>query len=63
MRRVGVNEIGSNNKMSTQLEELTNQVELVLTKNTQNREVCGICINYGHDVNTCPFQSDYYAKL
>lgn len=58
MRRAGVNEIGSGNKISMQIVELTEQVTFLTTKNTPHREVCGVCSINVHGPNICSFKEE-----
>ena len=57
-RRVGVNEVQTNNKMAAQLTELIRKVALLNSRAQLNNEVCGICGIFGHRANMCP-QSVY----
>lgn len=44
--------------MYMKLIELIKQVTLLATKGTQNREVCGVCSDYGHRANIYRYQRE-----
>ncbi|XP_048231776.1 uncharacterized protein LOC125370430 [Ricinus communis] len=63
-KRIEVNEVVANSKMTMQLSELTKQVNMLTsTKNSPNNEVCGICGIYGHSANVCSSFDNYRENM
>ncbi|XP_019198704.1 PREDICTED: uncharacterized protein LOC109192492 [Ipomoea nil] len=52
-RRAAVHEISTQSELITQVAELTKQMNLLMTRDSSNREFCSYCNTYGHNSSVC----------
>nr|GMC64601.1 Integrase, catalytic core [Ipomoea batatas] len=52
-RRAAVHEISTQSELTTQVAELTKQINLLMTRDNSNREFCAYCNTYGHNSSVC----------
>ncbi|XP_019173820.1 PREDICTED: uncharacterized protein LOC109169392 [Ipomoea nil] len=52
-RRAAVHEISTQSELTTQVAELTKQMNLLMTRDSSNREFCSYCNTYGHNSSVC----------
>ncbi|XP_019154250.1 PREDICTED: uncharacterized protein LOC109150722 [Ipomoea nil] len=52
-RRAAVHEISTQSELTTQMAELTKQINLLMTRDSSNREFCAFCNTYGHNSSVC----------
>nr|GLL21212.1 uncharacterized protein LOC109178859 [Ipomoea trifida] len=52
-RRAVVHEISTQSELTTQVAELTKQINLLMTRDNSNREHCAYCNTYGHNSSVC----------
>ncbi|XP_019173895.1 PREDICTED: uncharacterized protein LOC109169467 [Ipomoea nil] len=52
-RRAVVHEISTQSELTTQVAELTKQMNLLMTHDSSNREFCSYCNTYGHNFSVC----------
>nr|GMD68497.1 uncharacterized protein LOC109178859 [Ipomoea batatas] len=52
-RRAVVHEISTQSELTTQVAELTKQINLLMTRDNSNREFCAYCNTYGHNSSVC----------
>ncbi|XP_031095068.1 uncharacterized protein LOC115999350 [Ipomoea triloba] len=52
-RRAAVHEISTQSELTTQVAELTKQINLLMTRDNSNREFCAYCNTYGHNSSFC----------
>ncbi|XP_019183956.1 PREDICTED: uncharacterized protein LOC109178859 [Ipomoea nil] len=52
-RRAVVHEISTQSELTTQMAELTKQINLLKTRDSSNREFCAFCNTYGHNSSVC----------
>ncbi|XP_019150546.1 PREDICTED: uncharacterized protein LOC109147339 [Ipomoea nil] len=52
-RRAAVHEISTQSELTTQVSELTKQMNLLMTRDSSNRGFCAFCNTYGHNSSVC----------
>nr|GMD36067.1 Retrotransposon gag protein [Ipomoea batatas] len=52
-RKAVVHEISTQSELTTQVAELTKQINLLMTRDNSNREFCAYCNTYGHNSSVC----------
>ncbi|XP_019172476.1 PREDICTED: uncharacterized protein LOC109167860 [Ipomoea nil] len=52
-RRATVHEISTQSELTTQMAELTKHINLLMTRDSSNREFCAFCNTYGHNSSIC----------